>query len=112
MPRGAGTNLLAEACLSGQHASVLFLAHRQRDAAAVVRRDPEKCLLKFFAFPDFRIRVHARLRRGARRAQIVFRLAGLELDLVRHRAMRDGRRLRSKVNDPYPRKLIQGLEER
>jgi len=36
----------------------------------------------------------------------MFRLAGLELDLVRHRAMRDGRRLRSKVNDPYPRKLI------
>ena len=50
-------------------------------------------LLKPFAFSDFLARVHGLLRWGTDRAPMTLRVAGLELDLVRHRASRDGKRL-------------------
>ena len=49
-------------------------------------------LVKPFAFSEFLARVQALLRRG-RAQEPVLRLAGLELDLARRRAQRDGRRL-------------------
>ena len=76
----------------GHQPPVLFLA----DAGAVPRRAgaaPENYLLKPFAFSDFLARVHGLLRWGPERAQMTVRVAGLELDLVRHRASRDGKRL-------------------
>lgn len=50
-------------------------------------------LVKPFAFSEFLARVQALLRRGRAQEPSVLRLAGLELDLARRRAQRDGRRL-------------------
>jgi two-component system copper resistance phosphate regulon response regulator CusR len=160
VPPGAGR--LSEIRWDGQQAPVLFLADRRtvQDRNTVppraVGHAAESYLLKPFAFSDFLARVHGLLRWGAERAQMTLRVAGLELDLVRHRASRDGkrldltpkeflllsllmrktgevlsrayiadqvweinfesntnfvdvhiRRLRSKVDDPFPEKLIQ-----
>ena len=49
-------------------------------------------MVKPFAFSEFLARVQALLRRGRAQASVL-RLAGLELDLARRRAQRDGRRL-------------------
>ncbi|WZB69292.1 response regulator [Achromobacter xylosoxidans] len=47
-------------------------------------------LVKPFAFSEFLARVQALLRRGRAQEPSVLRLAGLELDLARRRAQRDG----------------------
>jgi len=82
VPRGAGP--IPETRWSSQHAPVLFLAER---------RIGENYLLKPFAFSDFLERVHCLLRWNTDRAQMTLQIGGLELDLVRHRAARDGKRL-------------------
>ena len=82
VPRGGGP--IPEARWSSQHAPVLFLADR---------RIGENYLLKPFAFSDFLERVHGLLRWSTQRAQMTLQIGGLELDLVRHRAGRDGKRL-------------------
>jgi two-component system copper resistance phosphate regulon response regulator CusR len=68
---------------------VLFLADR--------RAPPElyegDCLFKPFAFADFLARVRGLLCSTVNSSPLTFGIAGLELDLVRHRAARDGRRL-------------------
>jgi two-component system copper resistance phosphate regulon response regulator CusR len=151
---GPGRPRVPEIQREPTQAPVLFLADRhlpQRTDAA----DGQEFLVKPFAFADFLARVRGLLRTGADRNPMVLRIAGLELDLIRHRAERDGkrldltpkeflllsllmrkagevlsrtyisdqvweinfesntnfvdvhiRRLRSKVDDPFPRKLI------
>jgi two-component system copper resistance phosphate regulon response regulator CusR len=74
----------------GQRAPVLFLADPN---AVPSRAAAENYLLKPFAFSDFLARVQGLLRPAEDRIQMTLRVAGLELDLVRHRASRDGRRL-------------------
>jgi two-component system copper resistance phosphate regulon response regulator CusR len=91
VPAGAGSP--SEIRWSGHPVPVLFLA----DGNSLPPRAPGQAagnyLLKPFAFSDFLARVHALLRWGADRAGMTLRVAGLELDLVRHRASRDGKRL-------------------
>jgi two-component system copper resistance phosphate regulon response regulator CusR len=73
-------------------APILFLADRR---AALPRGVPatENYLLKPFAFSDFLARVRSLVRRTVDQAQMTLRIADLELDLMRHRASRDGKRL-------------------
>ena len=73
-----------------QRAPVLFLADRN---SAPAHAAAENCLYKPFAFSDFLARVRGMLRWGKDRAEMTLQIAGLELDLVRHRAVRDGKRL-------------------
>jgi two-component system, OmpR family, copper resistance phosphate regulon response regulator CusR len=90
VPPGAGR--ISEFRFGGRQAPVLFLADRN----AVPRPEgpaDENYLLKPFAFSDFLARVHGLLRWGTERPQMTLRIGGLELDLVRHRASRDGKRL-------------------
>jgi two-component system copper resistance phosphate regulon response regulator CusR len=87
MPRGAGP--IPEIQGSSQHAPVLFLA----DRSSIPDRVGENYLVKPFAFSDFLQRVHGLLRWGTNQARMTLRVGGLELDLVRHRASRNGRRL-------------------
>lgn len=91
LPRGAPRP--SEFRLDGGHAPVLFLTDRNTTGPDAARDASENYLLKPFAFSDFLARVHALLRWGGERAQMTLRVAGLELDLVRHRASRDGKRL-------------------
>jgi two-component system copper resistance phosphate regulon response regulator CusR len=153
VPSGAGR--LWELRRDGRHAPVLFLADRDSLPAPMTGHAAENYLLKPFAFSDFLARVRGLLRWGTDLNQMTLYAAGLELDLARHRAVRDGkrldltpkeflllsllmrktgevlsraliadqvweinfesntnfvdvhiRRLRSKVDDPFPRKLI------
>jgi two-component system copper resistance phosphate regulon response regulator CusR len=74
---------------NGRRPPVLFLA----DRTAAARTGPGECLLKPFAFSDFLARVRGLLHSAANGNPMMLRLAGLELDLVRHRSSREGRRL-------------------
>jgi two-component system, OmpR family, copper resistance phosphate regulon response regulator CusR len=91
VPPGAGS--LSEIRWSGHQVPVLFLADGNTLPPRAVGQAAGNYLLKPFAFSDFLARVHALLRWGADRAGMTLRVAGLELDLVRHRASRDGKRL-------------------
>jgi len=73
-------------------APVLFLTERN-SMPPLAGHAAENYLLKPFAFSDFLARVRALLQWGADRPQMVLRVGDLELDLVRHRSARDGKRL-------------------
>ncbi|HEV3200030.1 MAG TPA: winged helix-turn-helix domain-containing protein [Bryobacteraceae bacterium] len=89
---GPGRPGLSELRRTGPQAPVLFLADR---SAMPPRADgqAENFLLKPFAFSDFLARVRGLLRPGTDHVQMTLRIADLELDLVRHRASRAGKRL-------------------
>jgi two-component system copper resistance phosphate regulon response regulator CusR len=50
-------------------------------------------LIKPFAFSELLARVRSRLRRLAQRSDQTLRVADLEIDLLRHRAIRAGHKL-------------------
>jgi len=91
VPPGSGG--LSEFRRGGQDAPVLFLSDRDSIPQTIAGRAADSYLLKPFAFSDFLARVRGLLRWGGSLSQMTPHVAGLELDLVRHRAMRDGRRL-------------------
>jgi two-component system copper resistance phosphate regulon response regulator CusR len=76
-----------------QQPPVLFLTDRNSAPLRDQSQAAGNYLIKPFAFSDFLARVHGLLRWGTDRAPMTLRVAGLELDLVRHRASRDGKRL-------------------
>jgi two-component system copper resistance phosphate regulon response regulator CusR len=90
VPPGSGP--LPEIRWSGQTPPVLFLADRHTLPAHGLGL-AENCLLKPFAFSDFLARVRGLLRWENPDRSMTLQIAGLELDLVRHRAAREGRRL-------------------
>jgi two-component system copper resistance phosphate regulon response regulator CusR len=91
VPSGMGRP--SEIRWGSQHPPVLFLADQNTVTLRAPGQAAENYLLKPFAFSDFLARVHGLLRWGSDRAPMTLRVAGLELDLVRHRASRDGKRL-------------------
>jgi two-component system copper resistance phosphate regulon response regulator CusR len=91
VPRGAGA--IPETRWSNLHAPVLFLTDRNSVPSGIPGRAGESYLLKPFAFSDFLERVHGLLRWSMDRGQMTLRVGSLELDLVRHRASRNGKRL-------------------
>lgn len=70
---------------------VLFLT--DCSAAAQAAAPGGDCLLKPFAFSDFLARVRGILSSTMDSSPMILRVADVELDLVRHRATRGGRRL-------------------
>jgi two-component system, OmpR family, copper resistance phosphate regulon response regulator CusR len=78
---------------SARHAPVLFLTERNGASISVQAQDGINYLLKPFAFSDFLAKVQALLRSASNQGLMTLRVAGLEVDLVRHRVTRDGRRL-------------------
>jgi two-component system copper resistance phosphate regulon response regulator CusR len=77
----------------GDQPPVLFLADRHAAAERPAEAVGRDYLLKPFSFSDFLARVRGLLHSGANRYPMTVGIAGLELDLVRHRASRDARRL-------------------
>ena len=88
-----GARRMADFQWDGAEAPVLFLADGNMAMPRTGDRGAENYLRKPFAFSDFLARVRSLLRRTTDHGQMMLHIAGLELDLVRHRASRDGKRL-------------------
>ena len=157
LPERNGWSILQELRRGGKQVPVIFLTARDaiHDRVKGLELGADDYLVKPFAFSELLARVHSILRRTAGNQPELVRVADLEIDLVRHRATRDGerldltpkefallallarrtgevlsrpliaeqvwdvhfeadtnvvdvhvRRLRSKVDDPFPQKLI------
>ncbi len=157
LPRRDGWSVLAHLRSTGNHTPVVCLTARDAvdDRVKGLRAGADDYLTKPFAFSELLARIHTVLRRVPQRAPNCIRVADLELDLAKQRAVRAGhrldltpkeflllsllarnagnvlsrtviaeqvwdinfdcdtnvvdvhvRRLRSKVDDPFPQKLI------
>jgi two-component system copper resistance phosphate regulon response regulator CusR len=88
-----GLSRLLDQRREGPRAPVLFLTDRNAVPPRAGGDALEDFLVKPFAFSDFLARVRRLLRWDPDNGQMTLRIADLELDLVRHRAARAGKRL-------------------
>jgi two-component system copper resistance phosphate regulon response regulator CusR len=95
LPGRDGWSVLAELRRTGRQTPVLILTARDAvgDRVKGLELGADDYLVKPFAFSELLARVRSVLRRGPARQPETLRVADLDLDLVRHRASRAGRRL-------------------
>lgn len=96
LPKLDGWQVLAGICRVRPELPVLFLTARDQVADRVkgFEQGADDYLVKPFAFAELLARVRALLRRGSRSKEPdQIRVADLELDLLRRRVMRGGRRI-------------------
>lgn len=95
LPKFDGWSVIARMRGSGKQTPVLFLTARDSVADRVkgLELGADDYLVKPFAFTEFLARIHSLLRRGSPRLPEVIHIAGLEIDFLRHKAVRDGMRL-------------------
>jgi two-component system copper resistance phosphate regulon response regulator CusR len=95
LPERDGWSVLAAIRQAGKQTPVLLLTARDAVADRVKGLDlgADDYLVKPFAFSEVLARVRSILRRGPIRQPDTLRIADLELDLIRHKATRDGQRL-------------------
>ena len=95
LPGRDGWSVLSELRRSGKETPVLFLTAKDavQDRVKGLELGADDYLVKPFAFSELLARVRSILRRGPSRKPDTIRHADLEIDLVRHRAARDGSRL-------------------
>jgi two-component system copper resistance phosphate regulon response regulator CusR len=95
LPTLDGWQVLARLRQAGRNTQVLFLTARDAVDERVrgFELGADDYLVKPFAFSELLARVRSRLRRTPTRPQDVLRMADLEIDLLRHRAVRAGQRL-------------------
>lgn len=95
LPGRDGWSVLASLRRAGRQTPVLFLTACDTvpDRVRGLEQGADDYMMKPFAFSEFLARTRAILRRGPARQPEVLRIADLELDLLRHRAVRAGQRL-------------------
>ena len=95
LPRLDGWQVLREIRQQGQHLPVLFLTARDQveDRVKGLEYGADDYLVKPFAFSELLARVRALLRRGRTSEPELLQVADLELDLLRRRVTRAGRRI-------------------
>ena len=96
LPGLSGWQVLEGLRKAGKEMPVLFLTARDRveDRVKGLELGADDYLVKPFAFAELLARVRTLLRRGVRgREPEILQAADLELDLLRHRATRDGKRI-------------------
>jgi two-component system copper resistance phosphate regulon response regulator CusR len=95
IPLRDGWSVIGELRKDGLPTPIIFLTARDavEDRVRGLDLGAEDYLVKPFAFSELLARVRTILRRGQPRLTKSLRLADLELDLVRQRAIRSGRRL-------------------
>lgn len=93
LPGRDGWSIIAELRRREIATAVLFLTARDavHDRVKGLELGADDYLVKPFAFSELLARVRSILRRGAARQSTVLKVADLEMDLVRHRATRNGR---------------------
>ena len=95
LPRRDGWSVLAHLRAAGNQTPVVCLTARDAvdDRVKGLRAGADDYLTKPFAFSELLARIHTVLRRAPQRASDCIRVADLELDLARQRAVRAGHRL-------------------
>ena len=95
LPKLDGWEVLRQIRLNGKHLPVLFLTARDQveDRVKGLEFGADDYLVKPFAFSELLARVRALLRRGKAAEAEVLRVADLELDLLRRRVTRGGKRI-------------------
>jgi two-component system, OmpR family, copper resistance phosphate regulon response regulator CusR len=95
LPGGDGWSVLRELRVAGKQTPVIFLTARDavEDRVRGLEMGADDYLVKPFAFSELLARMRTVLRRSGPRQPDVLRVADLEVDIVRHRAMRGGQRL-------------------
>lgn len=95
LPGRDGWEILREIRRAGQQTPVLMLTARDAvpDRVKGFELGADDYLVKPFAFSELLARIRSLLRRAPVRQLEVLRLAELEIDLLRHRAIRGGQRI-------------------
>jgi two-component system copper resistance phosphate regulon response regulator CusR len=95
LPRLDGWQVLREIRHKGKHMPVLFLTARDQveDRVKGLEFGADDYLVKPFAFSELLARVRALLRRGRSNEPELLQVADLELDLLRRRVTRAGKRI-------------------
>ena len=95
LPRLDGWQVLREIRQKSKHMPVLFLTARDQveDRVKGLEFGADDYLVKPFAFSELLARVRALLRRGKTSEPELLQIADLELDLLRRRVTRGGRRI-------------------
>lgn len=95
LPEISGWQVLAAIRRAGKSMPVLFLTARDQveDRVKGLELGADDYLVKPFAFAELLARVRTLLRRGRNREPEMLQVADLELDVLRRRALRGGRRI-------------------
>jgi two-component system copper resistance phosphate regulon response regulator CusR len=95
LPRQDGWSVLGKLREKGKATPVLFLTARDavEDRVKGLELGADDYLIKPFAFSELLARVRSILRRGPERQPETLRIADLEMDFLRHKAFRGGKRL-------------------
>ncbi len=95
LPQQDGWSILADMRRSGRQTPILFVTARDsvQDRVKGLELGADDYLVKPFAFSELLARVRSILRRGPARHPEIVHIADMEIDLIRHKATRSGKRL-------------------